>query len=99
MATCIETMVKRPSNQSFWSAYIKTLKAKIRQDAQHRESGGYNSPWNIAIDFKVGLSFGQHDIETMFQDYSRYKQIQPDISAIAATILPVIHTWLASCAN
>ncbi|TGO03117.1 hypothetical protein PN36_12220 [Candidatus Thiomargarita nelsonii] len=59
---------------------IKTLKAKIRPDAK---SGGYNSPWNIAIDFKVDLSFAPPEIETMLQDYSQDKQIQPDISAIA----------------
>jgi hypothetical protein len=59
---------------------IKTLKAKIRPDAK---SGGYNSPWNIAIDFKVDLSFAPSEIETMLQDYSQDKQIQPDISAIA----------------
>ncbi len=63
---------------------IKTLKAKIHADALHQgESGGYNSPWNIAIDFKVDLSFAPHEIETMLRDYSLDKQIQPDISAIA----------------
>ncbi len=65
---------------------IKTLKAKIRADAgepHQGRSGGYNSPWNIAIDFKVDLSFAQHEIETMLRDYSRDKQIQPDIPAVA----------------
>ncbi|MEN8220668.1 MAG: hypothetical protein ABFS56_30815 [Pseudomonadota bacterium] len=57
---------------------IKTLKAKIRH-----QSSGYNSPWNIAIDFKVDMTFLPHEIETMLHDYSIDKQIQPDISAIA----------------
>jgi len=57
---------------------IKTLKAKIRH-----QSSGYNSPWNIAIDFKVDMTFLPHEIETMLQDYSIDKQIQLDISAIA----------------
>jgi hypothetical protein len=57
---------------------IKTL--KIRPQG---ESSGYNSPWNIAIDFKVDMSFLPHEIETMLQDYSTDKQIQLDISAIA----------------
>jgi hypothetical protein len=61
---------------------IKTLKRKIRSD----ESSGYNSPWNIAVDFKVDLSFAPPEIETMLQDYSLEKQIQPDISAIAARL-------------
>jgi hypothetical protein len=68
---------------------IKTLKAKIRPEAVERpqgESGKYNSPWNIAVDFKIDLSFAPPEIETMLQDYSRDKQIQPDISAIAARL-------------
>jgi hypothetical protein len=62
---------------------IKTLKAKIRSDA---ESGRYNSPWNIAIDFKVDLSFAPPEIETILHDYSQDKQIQLDISAVAARL-------------
>ncbi|RKZ75642.1 MAG: AAA family ATPase [Gammaproteobacteria bacterium] len=58
---------------------IKTLRRKIRPD----ETSGYNSPWNIAVDFKVDLSFAPHEIDTMLQDYSIDKQIQLDISAIA----------------
>jgi hypothetical protein len=66
---------------------IKTLKAKIRLDAMPQgENGGYNSPWNIAIDFKVDLSFAPPEIETMLQDYSIDKQIQSDFSAIAARL-------------
>jgi len=59
---------------------IKTLKAKIRPQG---DRSGYNSPWNIAVDFKVDLSFAPSEIETMLQDYSLDKQIQPDIEAIA----------------
>ncbi len=62
---------------------IKTLKAKIRPDAG---SGRYNSPWNIAIDFKVDLSFAPDEIGTMLHDYSLDKQISLDISAIAARL-------------
>jgi len=58
---------------------IKTLKRKIRPD----DISGYNSPWNIAVDFKVDLSFAPHEIETMLQDYRIDKQIQLDIPAIA----------------
>ncbi len=58
---------------------IKTLKMKIRPDSEQK----YNSPWNIAIDFEVDLSFAPHEIETMLQDYSQEKGIQPDIPAIA----------------
>ncbi len=58
---------------------IKTLKAKIRPDA--RES--YNSPWNIAADFRVDLNFNPTEIGTMIRDYSEEKDIRPDIPGIA----------------
>ncbi len=58
---------------------IKTIKAGIRPDDERK----YNSPWNIAADFEVDLSFAPCEIETMLQDYSREKDIQPDIPAIA----------------
>lgn len=58
---------------------VKTLKAKIRPDMASK----YNSPWNIAVDFKIDLSFAPREIETMLQAYSLEKGTQPDISAIA----------------
>jgi len=58
---------------------VKTLKAKIRPDYEQK----YNSPWNIAVDFKVDLSFSATEIESMVQDYSQEHHIQPDIPAIA----------------
>ncbi len=52
---------------------IKTLKAKIRPDDQRQSFDSaqdkYNSPWNIAADFEVDLSFAPREIETMLQDY------------------------------
>ncbi|MCP4403742.1 MAG: AAA family ATPase, partial [bacterium] len=58
---------------------IKTLKLKIRPDAEQK----YNSPWNIAVDFNVDLSFCQDDIATMLQDYGQDKQISMNMPAIA----------------
>ncbi len=58
---------------------IKTLKQKI----QDGKASGYNSPWNIAVDFTVDLSFAPHEIETMLDDYAQDKQIEMDKSAIA----------------
>ena len=58
---------------------IKTLKSKIRPN----ETKNYNSPWNIAIDFEVDLSFAPLEIETMLQDYAQDKQIEMDKPAIA----------------
>ncbi len=66
---------------------IKTLKANIRPDDDRQSFDSaqdkYNSPWNIAADFKVDMSLSPHEIETMLQDYSREKNISPDIPGIA----------------
>ncbi|OQY47615.1 MAG: hypothetical protein B6242_04675 [Anaerolineaceae bacterium 4572_78] len=65
---------------------IKTLKTKFRHDPSPIERGGwggYNSPWNIAVDFKVDLSFNPHEIGTMLHDYSHDKHIQLDMQSIA----------------
>jgi len=58
---------------------VKTLKAKIRPDDERK----YNSPWNIAADFTVDMSFSPEEIGVMLREYSRDKGIQPDISAIS----------------
>ncbi len=69
---------------------IKTFKAKIRPDDQRQSFDSaqdkYNSPWNIAADFKVDLSFSPREIGTMLQDYSRKKDIRPDIPVIAGQL-------------
>jgi len=58
---------------------VKTLKVKIRLDDDRK----YNSPWNIAVDFKVDMSFQPDEIETMLVDYRENKRISADIPAIA----------------
>lgn len=44
---------------------VKSLKLKIRSDEEHK----YNSPWNIASDFNVDMSFSKEEIMTMLFDY------------------------------
>lgn len=44
---------------------VKNLKSKIRPDDSHKG----NSPWNIAADFPVELSFSKEDIEGMLLEY------------------------------
>lgn len=44
---------------------VKNLKLKLRPNEERQ----YNSPWNIATDFKVDMSFHPKEIETMLQDY------------------------------
>ena len=80
---------------------IKTLKAKIRSDERKSFDSAqdkYNSPWNIAADFKVNLSFAPREIETMLEDYSREKNIKPDIPAIAEQLYYYTsgYPWLVS---
>ncbi len=58
---------------------VKTLKLKIRSDTEEK----LNSPWNIAVDFTVDLSFNPDEIGTMLRDYQQDKQIELDILSIA----------------
>ena len=46
---------------------IKNLKMKMRGS----EEISYNSPWNIAIDFEIDMSFSASEIETMLIDYEK----------------------------
>ncbi len=61
---------------------IKNLKLRIRDKAEHV----YNSPWNIASDFTVDMSFSTSDIEGMLTDFENHNHTGMDIPAIA-TIL------------
>ena len=61
---------------------IKNLKRKITKDF----TGSLNSPWNIAVDFKVDMTFHPKEIETMLVDYSNDKGIKMDIPIIAERI-------------
>ena len=53
---------------------IKSLKLKLRPDEEHK----YNSPWNIASDFNVDMSFSVEEIKTMLDDYTANKPVQLD---------------------
>jgi len=53
---------------------IKSLKIKIRSDGEHK----YNSPWNIASDFDVDMSFSKEEIGTMLEDYIKNKGVKLD---------------------
>ena len=44
---------------------IKTLKIKLHP----QEESKYNSPWNIAANFQIDMSFSCRDIESMLEDY------------------------------
>lgn len=54
---------------------IKNLRRKIRSNDEHK----YNSPWNIAADFNVEMSFSQEDIAGMLSDYEHDHHTGMDI--------------------
>ena len=54
---------------------VKSLKIKIRPEEEQK----YNSPWNIASDFDVDMSFSVEEINTMLEDYVRNKHVKLDM--------------------
>ncbi|MEN9612936.1 MAG: hypothetical protein RLZZ628_3750 [Bacteroidota bacterium] len=58
---------------------VKSLKMKIRPDSEQK----YNSPWNIAADFKVDMNLYPHEIQPMLEDYVREKSVLMDVAAMS----------------
>mgnify|MGYP001390841123 CR=1 FL=1 len=58
---------------------IKSLKLKIRVGDQIQ----YNSPWNIASDFEVEMSFRPHEIAPMLVEYSQAEGVEIDVAAFS----------------
>ena len=54
---------------------IKTLKAKICPDAEKK----FNSPWNIAVNFKVDLTLSPNEIASMLEQYADERKVKIDI--------------------
>lgn len=69
---------------------IKNLKLKMINDGicmpYATEGRIYNSPWNIAADFAVDMSFSPAEIATMLIDYENDYHIGMDIAMIADAI-------------
>ncbi|MDD7388520.1 MAG: ATP-binding protein [Lachnospiraceae bacterium] len=61
---------------------IKNLKFKIRPGEQHRQ----NSPWNVAADFDIDMSFSVSDIEGMLVQYEEDYHTGMDIFYMAQQI-------------
>lgn len=62
---------------------IKSLKLKLRAE----EEAKYNSPWNIAVDFDVDMSFSPEEISTMLNEYREANNIYDmDIKALSDEI-------------
>lgn len=61
---------------------IKNIKPKIRNEKDRV----FNSPWNVAADFRVEMSFSAEEIETMLTDYVECTGINMDTRLIAEEI-------------
>ncbi len=61
---------------------IKSLKLKISLESK----GKLNSPWNIAVDFRVDMSFNPQEIEYMLTSYVRDRGVVMDTGLTAEKI-------------
>ena len=61
---------------------IKNLRRKIRPDEDHK----FNSPWNIAADFKVVMSFNADEIAAMLDEYETDHHTGMDTKSVAQEI-------------
>jgi len=61
---------------------VKNLKLKLRADDEKK----YNSPWNIATDFDVDMSFNPEEISTMLMEYEKDYKAGIDIEKISKEI-------------
>ena len=61
---------------------IKNLKLKLRPESEHQ----FNSPWNIAADFKINMRFSAEQIAGMLGEYEADYQTGIDICAVAEEI-------------
>lgn len=58
---------------------VKNLKRRFRPEEEHK----YNSPWNIAADFAVDMSFNPNEIATMLTEYESDWHTGMDIHEIS----------------
>lgn len=74
---------------------IKNLKLKIRPDAEHR----YNSPWNIATDFTIDMSFSVEEIAGMLKEYEEDRGTGMDVEQVARLIYDYTsgYPYLVTC--
>ena len=76
---------KRPTFQSVILAGvhdIRNLRQKIRPDAEHK----HNSPWNIASNFDIDMSFSVSDIAGMLTEYENDHHTGMDIQKLSQLI-------------
>lgn len=73
---------------TFWSVIlagvydVKNLKLKIRPEEEHQ----FNSPWNVATNYKLDMTFNPQEISTMLTEYENDYHFGFDIMAISEEI-------------
>ena len=74
---------------------VRHLKAKIRPDDQISP----NSPWNIAADFDVNMSFSEADVQGMLGEYEADHATGMDVVSVADEIIEWTggYPFLVSC--
>ena len=69
---------------------IKNIKLKMINEGAHKpgaqESGIYNSPWNIAADFDVDMSFSPAEIATMLKEYEKDHNSGMNVASLSEEI-------------
>lgn len=79
---------KNPKIKTFHSVIlagvtdVKNLKRKIRPEEGHK----VNSPWNIAADFTVDMTFSADGIAGMLSDYEEEHHVGMDVKSVAQEI-------------
>jgi transposase len=58
---------------------VKSLKAKLRPGEEEK----FNSPWNIATEFKVDMNLQPFEIKPMLDEYAADKNVKMDTAAMA----------------
>ena len=88
LAQLRSSYIERNTLPAFWSVIlagvtdIKNLRRKLRHGDTHK----FNSPWNIAADFNVEMSFTIRDIEGMLREYEADFHTGMDMGKIARTV-------------
>ena len=75
---------------------IKNLKLKMIQAGTHQLQDGekrVNSPWNIAADFEIDMSFSAPEIATMLNEYEKDHQTGMDAEAVSKEIRAYTHGY------
>jgi len=78
----------RKYDTTFWSVIlagvydIRSMKIKIRPEEDHR----YNSPWNVAAEYDLDMTFNPQEISTMLADYENDYHIGFNIKEISEEI-------------